>query len=96
MASVNGDGLTTTTRQGDTKVKVTGAQIQETVVGTANDLTAGETVRELVHRYHADITPGNRLLQSEQESGQPYGAILQAVRLGTVLQVARDVPPVLW
>jgi len=44
VASLNGDILTVTTRQGDTKVKVTGAKIQKTVDGTADDLKAGETV----------------------------------------------------
>lgn len=44
VASVDGDTLTVTTRQGDTRVKVAGARIQKTVDATADDLKAGEQV----------------------------------------------------
>ncbi len=44
VSSVSGDTLTLTTQQGDTKIKIAGAQIQKTVDGTTDDLKAGETV----------------------------------------------------
>ncbi len=44
VASVSGDTMTVTTQQGTTNVKVTGAKIQQTLDGSASDLTAGEAV----------------------------------------------------
>jgi len=44
IASVDGNTLTVTTQQGDTKVNVAAARIQKTVDGTVADLKAGEMV----------------------------------------------------
>jgi hypothetical protein len=68
VSAISGDAMTISGQQGDTKVSITGAKIQKTVDGSADDVTVGQSVA-LVGQAGSDGSFAATMIQIRPAAG---------------------------